>query len=50
MFAIFDPVTKKSQLVCLCKPHHPDLDTPEWVEGKEFSRTEYRCAMLGESR
>ena len=48
MFAIFDPITKKSHLVCLCKDHHPDTDTPEWTEGKDFSRTEYRCAMLGE--
>lgn len=48
-FAIYDPATGKSNLICLCRTHHPDTETTDWVEGKDFSRTQYTLAMLGQS-
>ena len=32
-----------SQLIALCREHHPDSDgTPTWKEGVDFVRTEFR--------
>jgi hypothetical protein len=34
-----------SQLIALCQSHHPDVDTPDWREGVDFTRTEFRITI-----
>jgi len=35
-----------SQLIALCMAHHPDVDTPDWIEGKDFCRTEFQLSIV----